>query len=198
MKARSVVLLVMLAAFALIFSQKAIAGKGNGGQGIPIPSGQFSSTAQGSFAVCLNPTTFVEESCSTSGALVAPLTLLDNGVVTGDGSGNSCEAFTEVDTDFPPDASPPTVTTNEHSVSKELDYDSTTGTGDGSFTSYTGGSCNGASFDSTGATELSSGTFHFVVSRDGSRIDFLITKLTNPTSSLGDFGLSGTDLKQSK
>jgi hypothetical protein len=198
MKARDGVLMLALVAFTLIFSQKARAGNGNGGQGIPIRGGQFSETAQGSFAVCLNPTTFAEESCATSGALVAPLTILDYGAITGDTSGNSCSTLTEVDTDFPPDASPPTVTADEHTASKVLNYDPTSGTGDTSFTSYTGGSCNGAIFNNGGATELSSGTAHFVVSRDGNRVDFIITKLTNSTSSIGDFGIFGTELNQSK
>jgi hypothetical protein len=40
----------------------------------PLPFGQFSVTSQGSLAVCINPGTFTEESCSTAGALVVPLT----------------------------------------------------------------------------------------------------------------------------
>jgi hypothetical protein len=199
MKTHYAVLLVMLAVFAAVLSQKAIAGKGeSGGGGIPLPAGQFSSTLQGSFAICLNPTTFALESCSTSGVLAIPLSLLDNGAVTGDAAGNSCTTFTEVDSDLPVDASPPSVTANEHSVGTLLNYDSTTGTGDASFTGYTGGTCNGATFDSTGATEVSSGTFHFVVSEGGNRFDDVITKLTNGTGSIGDFSLSGAALRQTR
>jgi len=201
MKTRYAVLLVMLAVSAAVLSQKAIAGKGaSGGQdgtgGIPLPFGQSSQTLQGSVAICLNSTTFAEESCSTTGAAVFPTSVLTNGVITGDAAGNSCAAVTEVDSDLPVDPSPPIVTANEHSAGKLLNYDSTTGTGDASFTSYIGGTCNGATFDSTGATKLSSGTVHFVVTDNGKRVDFLITALTNPAGSLGDFSLSGTNLRQ--
>src|SRR5438132_8498579 len=162
MKNRAVVMLaVMLVAFAAIVSQKAIA---DGEQhGIPLPAGRFSGTVQGSLAFCLNPSTFAEESCTTSGVLVVPLSVLINGAETFDNEGNACGAFAEVDSNLPVDASPPSVTPNEHVVAKVLNYDSTTGTGDGSFTGYIGGTCNGVTFDSTGATQISSGTDHFVV-----------------------------------
>jgi hypothetical protein len=201
MKTRYAVL-VMLAAFAAVLSQKAIAGKGeSGGGGIPLPVGQSSQTLQGSLAICLNSTTFAQVSCSTAGTAgvaVFPISVLINGVVTGDAAGNSCAAVTEVDSDLPVDASPPTVTANEHSAGKILNYDSTTGTGDLSFTGYIGGTCSGATFDSAGATKLSSGTVHFVVTDNGKRIDFLITTLTNPAGSIGDFSLSGTNLMQTR
>jgi hypothetical protein len=160
------------------------------------PAGQFSLTTQGSLAICLNPGTFAEESCSTSGVLVVPLSALGNGATTFDSQGNSCATATEVDSNLPVDASPPFVTANEHTVGNPLDYDPTTGTGNSSITGYTGGACNGATFDSTGATELFSGTVHFVVSENGNRVDSIITKLTNPTNSIGDFSLSGTNLRQ--
>lgn len=199
MKTRYAVLLVVLAAFAAVLSQKAIAGKGedNRGQGrIPLRAGQFSSTTQGSFALCLNPTTFALESCSTSGVLVIPQSHLENGVTNVDASGNSCATSTAVNSDLPVDVFPPSVITNLHSVNKLLNYNSMTGIGDGSFTGYTGGVCHGATFDSTGATEVSSGTFQIVVTDDGKRIDILTTGLTNPNGSIGSFSLSGTDLRQ--
>jgi hypothetical protein len=200
MKARYAVLLVMLAALAAVLGQKALAGQGgdNGEQGgIPLPTGQFSTTVQGSFAICLNPTTFAQESCSTSGAFAIPLSSRQNGVSTIDASGNSCQTFMEVDSVLPLDASSPSVT-NGNSVGKLLNYDSMTGTGDSSFTSYTGGACHGATFDSAGATEVFSGTLHFVVTSDGKRIDILITKLTNPIGSIGNFSTSGTNLRQTR
>ena len=194
MKAGYAVLLVVLAALAGL-TQKAIAG---GESGIPLPTGQFSQTFQGSFALCLNPTTFAEESCSTSGVLVVPLSILTNGVVTADAAGNGCATLAEVVSDLPVNASPPTVIPNEHSVSKLLNYDSTTGTGDVSFTNYTGGTCNGATFDSTGATETASGTDHLVVTDGGKRVDFLITNVTDSTGGIGDFSAFGTWLRQTR
>jgi hypothetical protein len=184
----------MLVAFATVSSRKAIA---DGEDGIPPPVGNFSSTLQGSIAACADPSPpFAPESCNTSGVLVVPLTFVANGAETFDNEGNSCGTFSEVDSNLPVDATPPLVTQNEHVSGKTLNYDSTTGTGDGSFTVYTGGTCNGAIFDSTGATELASGTDHFVVTDGGKRFDFIFTKLTNPANSAGDFSVSGTDLKQ--
>jgi hypothetical protein len=196
MKARYGVLSVILASFAVVMSQKMVAADDESSR-IPLPVGKFSITGQGSLAICLNPSNpSSQEACTTSGALVVPLSVLDNGAGALDSSGNACFTFTEVDANLSVDASPPLVTPNEHVVGTMPNYDSTTGTGDGSFTGYVGGKCNGASFDDTGATKLSSGTDHFVVTSGGSRIDFLITGLTNATSSIGDFSFSGTELRQ--
>ena len=181
--------LLMIAAI-LGAQQAAMAGS------IPLPKGQYSQTVSGSIALCLNPTTFAEEACNTTGVLVVPLTALSTGIVGYDKNANSCVTVVEVDANSPVDASPPFVTTDEHAVGTLKHYDSSTGVGDVLFTGYTGGSCNGASFDSTGATEISSGTSHFVVSEQGKRIDFLITSLTNPSNALGDFSLSGVSRAQ--
>jgi hypothetical protein len=194
MKTRYAVLLAMLAVFAVVLSYKSIAGTSE--QGIPFPTGQFAGTLQGSFALCLNPNNpSVGESCSTAGALVVPLNFLANGITTLDEKGNGCGTYTEVDTPLPPNASMPTVTANEHPVATLLDYDPTTGTGDSSFTVYIGGSCTGATFDSTGATQISTGADHFNVSQDGNRSDFIFTKLSVP---VGSFSISGTFLRQTK
>jgi hypothetical protein len=184
---------VILAAFATIASQRAIAGEEHG---IPLPRGGYSLNGQGSLAVCLDPNTFNFESCSTSGALVIPQSAPINGVETFDHQGNSCAAVTEVDTNLPVDASAPVVTPNEHIVIKVLNYDSATGTGDRHFTAYIGGTCDGATFDGADATQISSGSEHFVVSDGGKRIDYLVTKVTTATDFLGGFSLSGTNLRQ--
>lgn len=118
MKARFVILLVMLAAFA---SQKALA------QPFPLKPGTFSTTLTGSLAICLNPTTFVEEACTTKGVIAGPLTVLSVGRIVGDAEGNSCSSVVETDSDFPVDASPPFVTLNEHGVGKLTNYDANTG-----------------------------------------------------------------------
>ncbi|MBV8773564.1 MAG: hypothetical protein JO166_14725 [Deltaproteobacteria bacterium] len=77
-------------------------------------------------------------------------------------------------------------------------YDSTTGIGSASYTGYSGGSCNGTSFDSSGATEIGSATLQFVVTRGGRQIDITFTQLTNPTNSIGSVSLFDTDLRQTK
>ena len=175
----------------MLAARPAIAG------GIPLPKGQFASTISGSFAICFSPTPpFPEEACNTAGVLVAPLTALLNGALTLDKNGNSCGSFVETDADSPVDVTPPFLTPNEHIARTVTTYDSSTGTGDESFTGYMGGSCNGSNFDSTGATTVSSGTDHFVVSEQGKRIDFQITTATNPNNAIGAFSLSGVNRAQ--
>jgi hypothetical protein len=200
MKIHSVVVtgIALILASALAMNQPAAAQNGDGSKPILFPAGQFSLTGQGSFAVCLNPTSFAEEPCSTSGALVVPITAVLNGVSTYDRSSNGCTAVTEVDSNLPVDASPPMVTADENVVTTVLKYYTTSGTGDFSFTAYTGGKCNGAAFDSAGATQVSSGTSHVVVSEGGSRVDIIFTKLTNPPNSIGDFSVSATNLRQTR
>ena len=192
----------LIVASALAINQPLAGERGNGSKGteggILLPAGQFSFTSQGSFAICLDPSTFAQEPCTTGGALVLPLTVLDNGASVFDEFGNSCTTYTQVDTDLPADASPPSVTANIHIAGKPLDYDSSTGIGDNSITGYTGGSCNGATFDSSGATEIYRATGHFVVSEGGNRLDSIITALTNPANSIGAFSASGTDLRQTR
>jgi len=186
MKARYVVFLIILAACT---SQTALAQSTGTGVNLPLKAGQFSTTTTGSVAICLNPTTFVEEACTTTGALAVPLTVVSVGNGTGTAQGRGCESIVETDSNFPVDASPPFVAPNEHIVFTITHYDPTTGAGNDSFTGYVGGHCNGANFDSTGATKISSGTGHFNVSENGNRVDGLATKLTNPTNSVGDFSL---------
>jgi hypothetical protein len=128
--------------------------------------------------------------------LVFPVSVLNKGSDVEDAAGNGCSNQTEVDSALPLNSSPPTVTVNEHVVSKLVDYDPDTGIGDISFVVYVGGSCNGTSLDSTGASQLSSGTANFVVSDNGNRLDNTLTTLTNPTSSIGNFSLSVTLLRQ--
>lgn len=191
-------LLVSVLVIATIVAARAVTVHAGKSGGIPLRAGKFSASVQGTFAVCLDPNTFAPESCSTGGALIFPLSLLQNGSGTSDQQGNACANYTEVDTALPPSTFPPTVTTNEHNVSKFIDYDPTSGTGDVSSTGYVGGTRNGATFDSTGATQTSSSTAHVVLSNDGNRSDFIVTQVTNPTNSIGSFSISGFNLGQTK
>jgi hypothetical protein len=163
---------------------------------IPISAlrGNYADLLKGSFAVCPTPVTFAEESCKTAGALVFPLSIVTAGHLTV-GKNVACETGTEVVSDLPVDISP-AQTTPIHVAPNLLDYDSKIGTGDFSFTAYTGGTCKGATFDSTGATVLSSGTVHFVASNNGKRVDGVVTSLTDPAGGIGDFSLSTLDLRQ--
>ena len=144
----------------------------------------------------MNPSTFANESCSTSGVLVFPITFTVAGVETRDATGAACATETSVSTALPPSASQPSINSESHVVHKLLDYDATTGAGDTSYIGYTGGKCVGANFDSTGATEISTGTNHIVVSQQGNRIDTVTTGLTNTIGSFGSFWLISTLQRQ--
>jgi hypothetical protein len=120
-----------------------------------------------------------------------PFTTVDVGADTLDGKGNACATLTETETNLPVDISPPAVLFL-HIVAKDTEYDPALGIGDGTFTSYFGGKCNGASFDNTGATIASTGTYHYAASERGKRLDFVLTSLTNPAEAVGDFSISGS------
>jgi hypothetical protein len=183
--------------YAVLFGMLAVAtlATSAGAQSIPEPSGQYSIARHGSFAVCLNPAAnYADESCSASGVFAYPVTVIAVGSITYE-SGIGCGTDTEIFSALPPSALPSTLGP-ETVVVKVTNYSSTTGVGAASYTGYSGGSCNGASFDSSGATVIASGTLQFVVTEGGKQVEITFTQLTNPTSSLGSVSLFDTDLKQ--
>jgi hypothetical protein len=192
MNVRYAVLLVMLAASGAVVSQKAIAGNA---VTIPLPTGHFSITIQGSYAVCLNPKTDAQESCSTKGASPFPLTFTTAGEEIRGATG-ACATGWAVFSAFPPSALPPDVYSTAHLAEKLTDYDTSTGTGNVSYTGYNGGKCVGATFDSTGAKVTFTGTYHFVVSQKGDRIDAVATGLTDAIGSIGTFSYTEVLLRQ--
>jgi len=161
---------------------------------IPLTIGQFSISAQGTVAACFNPVTSAQEPCSAAGALVVRVSIVRTGIDTIDRQGNFCITATDVESAL--DARPPIVTPNLHVAGKVLNYDAASGTGDNSFTTYAGGTCNGATFDRTGAIEVASGNDHFVVTDNGNRFDGIATRITTPAGSIGGFSYSGTGLRQ--
>jgi hypothetical protein len=172
-------------------------------QGVPLPAGQFSVTIQGSVADCVNPSNFASEACSTSGVLVLPSSFLTNGSVTHDSAGNTCGVIEVVESllplapSSPFNTSPPAVLPIQHVAETLVDYDSATGIGHRSLTVYFGGTCNGASFNSSGATQNATFISQFVVTKGGNRIDSLDTQIiTNPANATGSFLTSGTELRQ--
>jgi hypothetical protein len=133
--------------------------------------------------------------------LVVPLTSITNGSLTNDSAGNNCGVITQVvsllplNPSSPFNTSPPIVIKDVHLVGKLIDYDSVTGIGHRSETSYTGGgSCSGASFNQDGATQGPTMTEQFSVTNRGNRIDALVTSTTDPGT--GDFLASATELRQ--
>jgi hypothetical protein len=194
MKSRHLMLLATFAAFVVVGGQRVTAA----GSGTPVPTGDFASSITGSLAVCLDPTSFANESCSTTGALVVPLSLTGTGYTTRDATGG-CHTRTQMSSTLPPSAMPPTVDDKVHIPFKITNYDPTTGVGDLSFKSYDGGRCLGGSkFDSTGAVEMYTGTEHFAVSDGGARIEGIITSLTGAANQaqFGSFILNQVDVKE--
>jgi hypothetical protein len=118
-----------------------------GGGGLPLPAGNFSLTAQGTEASC------------PAGSSVT-LSVIEAGAEVRDGMGNACGAHAAVVNTVPPGASPPTVVPSVTAVLKVIHYDLASGTGDESLNEYSGGTCIGANFINTGATQLVSGTLH--------------------------------------
>jgi hypothetical protein len=182
-------------AFLAALSQGAIAGD-NGN--IPEPSGTYAISVHGSLAVCLD-SSFAAAACGGSGVTPYPFSIEEVGTITY-ASGVGCENDYQVAATQPSAiyGGPSSVTLTAHTVVKITAYDSTTGVGTASITGYTGGSCNGASFDSSGATESSSGTVQIVVVSK-KRTEVLVTQdIGVPVSDIASVQISGTDLKQTE
>lgn len=188
-KLRHAVPSVILAVFVMLLSQQSEAG------GIPNPPGTFSITGHGSYAYCVDPKTFAAEPCTTKGTLVLGFSFAQAGVEIRDLTG-ACISTTAVSSPLPPSALSPLVNSTDHLAIKLLNYDAATGTGDVSYIGYSGGKCVGAKFNKKGATEINSGTNHFVVSQNGNRIDAVTTTNTNKENSFGSFLFYATELKQ--
>ena len=179
MKARRTTLLGALGlAIGLAAGPEAMAGRPGA---VPLPVGHFSFTAQGTEASC-------------SGDSCAVLNIIEAGAMIRDADGNGCGSHTAIVNVLPLSAAPPTVVPSIVTVLKVTNYDSNVGTGDESLAEYVGGSCNGATFDATGAIQVVSGTLHFTVGDGGNRIDSLITSLN--IAGLGGFSISFTELQQ--
>ncbi|MBV8891845.1 MAG: hypothetical protein JO266_07730 [Acidobacteria bacterium] len=185
--------------YAILFVMLAVAAVGASAdeQGIPEPSGTFAVSVHGSFALCLTAN-FAPGACGASGVTTYPVSLGSVGTITY-ASGIGCESDAQVLAALPPNTLPTIVSTNTHVVVRITSFDSTTGVGTASTTGYSGGSCNGADFDSSGATETSTGTIQIVVVEAGKRNEILQTELTGfPVSDIASPQISGTDLKQTR
>ncbi len=194
-------MVVAVVGFVFCAGQRAAAN-----EGIPLSAlaGNYSLTDQGSFSICLDPTTFAGVDCATfSGPLVVPFLYVDAGELTRDNNGNSCSTYTEISSVPASNTlplTPPIVNAIAHAVGKISNYNPATGTGDINFTIYSGGKCNGSTFDNTG-TETGTTVAHFAASNSGKRIDQVFTSIisfvTDTTGNIaGDFSLSGSMLRQ--
>jgi hypothetical protein len=194
-------LVIFAVGFVLLMSRgrrEVAAGEHEADKGIPLEAlaGNFATVTHGSFALCLDPTNnFAEISCGDSKAKVFPETDAEVGNVIRDTKGNGCLTSTETVSDLPVDITPPLVTVIEIGF-KTTNYDPATGSGDGTFTSYVGAKCIGTNININGATVNSTGSFHFVASKDGNHFDDIGTSLTDPVGGIGDFSLSTSGQRQ--
>ncbi len=173
----------------------------SGGGGITLASlaGKFSQRGSGFFTVCLNAEFTGLQDCATAPHPV-PFNITGIAHFTRDAAGNFCTIGTSTSapvagSTFPAGAD---MATDVGTTS----FDPTTGSGTGSFSEYHGGSCNGAVFDSKGATLTATGAFSFDVSGSGNRIEFLGTSYNAATSafsvagSIQGFVFSETAIRQ--
>jgi hypothetical protein len=179
----------------LVFCSALILGCGVGSQalaggsrGIALPSGHFSFTAQGTEANC-------------GGGSCITLNIIETGNMVRDSAGNACGSHAAVVTTIPATAGSPIVVSSVITVLELLNYDSKTGTGDSSLSEYSGGSCNGATFNGTGATQVVSGSLHFTVSNGengngGDRIDSILTALNIGGAPVPNFAITFTERQQ--
>jgi len=145
------------------------------------------------FPVFCEHSPFSLAKCGSEGVSGVTITALAIGAYTSDANG-ACVTWTETDTDSPESAAPPTVFV-VHQTAKATNYDPTTGTGDGVFANYFGGTCHGSTFDSTGrrSSPLAPTTSWPPIT---AAIDSVVTSLTNSVGAFGGFSISGTALRQ--
>lgn len=168
---------------AAIFAQTAAAAGG-----IALPSGHFSFTSKGTEASC-------------SGGACITLNIIEAGNMVRDAMGNACGSHTAVVTTIPATAGSPIVVPSVMTVIKVLQYDPSTGTGDASLAEYSGGACNGATFNAVGATQIVSGSLHFTVSdgdnaSGGSSIDSILTALVIQGAPVPNFSIVFSERQQ--
>jgi hypothetical protein len=173
------------------------------GGGIPLKAlaGNYATTCQGPLALCLDSSTFAPTNCGTGSPVVLAFSVLKIKALTRDAEGTACATFIETDASLPVGKNPPAVSPVHPETITIPSYDPTTGMGDFDGTQYSGGKCDGSSFDSNGATATVTTTEHFVASDGGKRIDTVLTSLVLPPvmgsgNAIGAFSLSCTSLRQ--
>ena len=176
-----------------------LAKAGSSGRPLSSLAGTYSYTAHGNFGYCLeSPSYTVEVSCTNPAAVAFPITEVDVGQGTRDKNGHACITWTTTDSDLTPGTSASNVGQG-YDADTTTSYDPTTQSGDESYIFYSSssGKCVGAKFVSSGTPVIvASGTYHFVVSANGTREDFMFTALTDPVGGLTDFAWSGTAFQQ--
>ena len=188
----AVVVLVVLA------NQRAAA---DGGILLEDLAGNYATTCQGSLALCLDSTTFAPTNCGTGSPVVLAFSVQQIRALTRDAKGTACATYIETDASLPVGKNAPHIGQVLAEVITISSYDPATGMGDFNDTEYSGGKCNGSTFDSNGATATVTLTEHFVASDGGKRIDTVFTSIVLPPvmglgNAIGGFSLSCTSLRQ--
>ena len=164
----------------------------NGGVTLASLAGKFETKGSGSYTVCFtdNFTTAVDCASARHQEVQFKVTTVSHG--TRDAAGNFCAVatLTSTPTDGPDYGAkfPARMNFTRTNVSTTTSFDPTTGSGSSSFSQYLGGRCNGAVFDTTGATLVSTGTQSFMVSDSGNRIETIITSFSVVASPFGEAG----------
>jgi hypothetical protein len=149
-------------------------------------AGNFASRGSGFLTACLNADFTALEDCASAPHLVPEnITLISH--FTRDADGNSCGVSTSVTAPVFGTKNPALVTTATNVITI-TSFDETTGSGTTSVSQYHGGSCNGAVFDSTGATLTATATSTFVVSDSGNRFELINTGFSAVTSAFSVAG----------
>src|SRR5713226_2291647 len=170
----------------------------DGGVTLASLAGKFASKGSVSYTLCFGTSFSALVDCASSPHQEVPFNVTAVAHNVRDAAGNSCgvTTLTSTPTDaaaygtqFPGRVNFKRIDFTRTSVSTTTSFDPTTGSGSSSFSQYLGGRCNGAVFDTTGATLVSTGTQSFMVSDSGNRIETIITSLSFVTSPFGVPGM---------
>ena len=167
-----------------------------GGVTLASLAGKYAARFDGFLTICLSAG--VPISCASVSPVPTSVALNFREILQSsrDAAGNSCAVNTSTTapvsgTKFPANVNP------HIDVFTNTSFDPKTGSGTESVSSYHGGSCNGAAFDSAGATLTATGTFSFVVSDSGNRIESIVKTFSSVTDSVKGVVISGTFIRQS-
>jgi hypothetical protein len=151
-------MVLLLAGWAVVLSPgfRTVAAGDQGEIPLSKLDGTSAVTTHGSLFFCVQAASpFPPVACGSEGSLGLPLTLVAVGAVTHVNT-TSCSTLTQTFSDLPVDVSPPLVQV-VHNVTTITSYDPVTGTGEASFTSYSGGQCTGRASTAPGRPSLAPG-----------------------------------------
>ncbi len=121
--------------------------------------------------------------CSVASPTIVPLNSAAVTRATIDEAGNYCATATSASS--PASGSAGAAFVNARVVTGSVTSLDATGQGEASFKIFAGGSCDGATFDDSGATLIATGTGHCVVLEGGDRIDSIVTTYVSVLGKVG-------------